>query len=336
MFRLFQSFFSQQDRAGSGYPESLINEAIERAVAGTDARVRAVSGYQKRLRPAVIRAIDHVVAMVEQLPPAVPANVQGYREDSRLRAMFATPDRMFTLLGNDRELGLALRASARADAPLVALMLTEMNEKHVLGVDLEDDMLKRDVRQTVISFDAHRLVDPSADEASARRALRRRAFDAILAQVLERIGALKDRRQKLASQRELLRHKHELMKSAGWSFEGADPTAEKPDLNALEQKLAQVDAALEEAGVDAEVLDIHLRMLADALSAPEKELWIESRDLILDHTNILRDTVATNAPSMRLQVLRNARGARAAAVLVALEPQLLKRPDFFAAAKRYL
>ena len=41
----------------------------------------------------------------------------------------------------------------------------------MLGIDLEDDVLKRDVQQTIVSFDGHRLVDPSTDEAETRRLL---------------------------------------------------------------------------------------------------------------------------------------------------------------------
>ena len=69
MLKLFQSMFRPgADKLGT-YPEDLIERAVERAVDGTDRRLRAVSGYKKSLRPAVIRAIDHVVALVDALPP---------------------------------------------------------------------------------------------------------------------------------------------------------------------------------------------------------------------------------------------------------------------------
>ena len=71
MLRFLQSIFGGVE-PGS-YPESLVTEAIERAVDATDSQVRAVSGYQKKLRPAVLRAIDHVVALVEGLPLPLPA-----------------------------------------------------------------------------------------------------------------------------------------------------------------------------------------------------------------------------------------------------------------------
>ena len=61
MLKLFQSIFRPgADKLGA-YPEDLIERAIERAVDGTDRRLRAVSGYKKSLRPAVVHAIETLV-----------------------------------------------------------------------------------------------------------------------------------------------------------------------------------------------------------------------------------------------------------------------------------
>ena len=43
-------------------------------------RCARVSGYKKKLRPAVLRAIDHVVALVEGLPPPMPVHLGSYDE----------------------------------------------------------------------------------------------------------------------------------------------------------------------------------------------------------------------------------------------------------------
>jgi hypothetical protein len=60
--KLFQSIFGRGETHGS-YPESLIREAIERAVDGTDNRLRLVTGYQRHLREPVIHAIDYLLAL---------------------------------------------------------------------------------------------------------------------------------------------------------------------------------------------------------------------------------------------------------------------------------
>ena len=61
MLRLFQSIFGQAQPEQGLVPEEIVQMAIERAVDATDGRLRALPGYQKRLRPAVLQTIDHVV-----------------------------------------------------------------------------------------------------------------------------------------------------------------------------------------------------------------------------------------------------------------------------------
>ena len=68
MLKLFQSIFGGEAVCGQ-YPEGFIDAAIERAVDGTDPRLRALPGYKNQLRPPVTHAIDHVVALVEGIPP---------------------------------------------------------------------------------------------------------------------------------------------------------------------------------------------------------------------------------------------------------------------------
>jgi len=332
MLKLFQSLFADRATTDSGYPEALVDAVIERAVDGTDPRLRALGGYRKRLRQPALAAIDHVVCMVESLPPPVDAGAEGYRNDPGLRAMFASLERLHGLLGKDRNLDAALRAGP-APARLVALLLTQMNEKHVLGLDIEDGLMKRDVRQTVVSFDDHRVVDPDPDEALTRRALRRRAFDHILAQVLEDMGERTSTRQELGSQRALLRRKLDALKDAGWSFgaagAGGDPAA-------LEQKLVAIEAELQALGPESGTLEAHLDLLAAALADPAARLSLRPRTLILDHRNVLREVADSVAREFTVHELHDGRGARVAVRLLSIDPALLARTDFFAAAQRYL
>jgi hypothetical protein len=84
--------------------------AIERAVDGTDSRLRLVPGYRKRLREPVIHAIDQVVALVDGIPATVPAGPGDYRNDFRLTALFASADDMLQVFGRDKgPLGLPVR-----------------------------------------------------------------------------------------------------------------------------------------------------------------------------------------------------------------------------------
>src|SRR5512146_2030680 len=92
MLRFLQSIFGGVEEGR--YPESLVKAAIERAVDGTDPWLRAVSGYKKKLRPAVVRAIDHVVALVNALPPPIAVGLKSYDSDPRFKAFFMSTAEM--------------------------------------------------------------------------------------------------------------------------------------------------------------------------------------------------------------------------------------------------
>jgi hypothetical protein len=89
--KLFQSIFGRGESVGR-YPETLLEQAIERAVDGTDPRLRLVPGYRKRLRQPVIRAIDQVIALVDGFAGPLTAGIDGYGNDSRLAALFASAE----------------------------------------------------------------------------------------------------------------------------------------------------------------------------------------------------------------------------------------------------
>ena len=262
-------------------------------------------------------------------------NAANYREQACLRAMFASPERMLEVLARDQSLENARREGLSAEQPVTTMLSARMSEKHTLGIDLEDEVLKRDVQQTVVSFDAHRLLDPRADEALMRRALRRRAFDHILAQVLEDMARRRSSRKELAGQRELLQRKRAALKRSGWSFEDAGAHAAPADAAALERELADIEAQLEALGPDAATLEKHMQMLMAALAEPDKRLWSSERRLILDHRNVLRVQADSVAREFEVCELHDARGVRIVILLLAIDPALLPRPDFFRAAKRY-
>ena len=77
MLKLFHSIFGREAE-NERYPESLIDAAIERAVDGTDSRLRLVSRYKKHLRPSIIHAIDHVTTLVDGIPPPLEAGRADY------------------------------------------------------------------------------------------------------------------------------------------------------------------------------------------------------------------------------------------------------------------
>lgn len=331
MLKLFQSIFGGESQGR--YPESLVAMAIERAVDGTDPRIRALPGYRKQLRAPVLHAIDHVVTLVDSLPAPLAADRGNYSGDARLRALFASADRMLEVFGNDSVLN-EFRASAKDAGRITALLLAERVEKNVLGMELSGDMLRRDVAQVAVSFRGHRLVDPTISEDETRRLLKRRAFDHLLSLALARIIDVKGERAGLNQQRDVLKHKLNALQHGGWGLDDAGEGTLDP--GALEGELADIEAQLAAFHADTDALRAHLHITAELLADAERQFWGEVIELRVDRMNIQREEADTSAQLIRFQELRNARGRRLVMLFLSMNPAVLpRREDFFTAAERY-
>ena len=339
MLKLFQSIFhAGADKLGT-YPEDLIERAIERAVDGTDRRLRALSGYKKSLRPAVIRAIDHVVALVDHLPPPLELDRRNYGTDAELSAYFASVDHMNAFLSRDAEMRQWQKSPESTVAENVFALLTmELRERNVLGVALEGNALRHDVAQVTVSFDKHRMVDPTAVEDDTRRLLKRRAFDHLLTLALAGIAEAHGERGDLQRERDLLRSKMAALAAGNWGF-GNDTEGEAgeapPDPRALERRIKDIDAQL--STLSTGLLQAHLDVLVDVLAGAEQNLRGERTTLCVDRQGVKQSQTSTLAPPITLTTLHNAAGRSLVVRLTSIaRADLPPPPDFLREAQRFL
>ncbi len=321
MLRFLQSIFGSVEQGR--YPESLVKEAIERAVDGTDPWLRAVSGYKKKLRPAVVRAIDHVVALVNGLPPPIAVGLESYDSDLRIKPFFMSTAEMRQIFAGDRNLTDFLKGPGGGASHVIALLVMEKQERVGFGVALSGDVVMHDVPQVTVSFVGHRLIDPSEDEQKTRRQLMRRAYDHLLGIALGAITIVKGEREDLERRRALLQSKLELLQRGGWGFDEAG-SDEKPHSAVLEEQLAQIETKLDEVGGDDRMLDVYLGIVADVLDRAGEYLWSGQETLIVDRLGIKRSEPADDASELTLGVLHNAAGQSRVVTLVALSVEELR------------
>jgi hypothetical protein len=315
VLRLLQSIFGGVTQGN--YPESLVKAAIERAVDGTDPCLRAVSGYKKKLRPAVLNSIDHVVALVDGLPVPLTISRKSFGDAPRLKAFFVSPDDMEKTFSRDQNLAAYLRGASDVPAQVIALLAMEKRENTVLGNEVSGELVIRDVPQISVSFEAHRLIDPTGNEAETRRQLKRRAFDHLLGMALMRISIVKTTREQLGRHRELLQAKRTLLERGGFGFNDSD-SSEKLDMTGLEKQLAKIEASLMELGGDDSMFETYLNILVDVLGNAEKYLWSRKEPLTLDSMGIKRAQGTFNTSELTLDELFNAEGRTLTVALVAL------------------
>lgn len=315
MLRFLDSIFGKVDKGR--YPEALVKEAIERAVDGSDPWLRGVSGYKKKLRPAVVRAIDHVVALVDGLPPPLAAGLTSYDADPRLKAFFMSTSEMRKIYGGDRNLAEFRRGPDGDALHVIALLVMEKLEGVTLGAELAGDIIIRDVPQATVTFESHRLVDPTGNETTTRHRLMRRAFDHLLSLALKRIAVVKSERQDLERRRSLLEAKLNLLQRSGWGF-NETAASEGLTVAGLEEGLGKIEAQLLELGGDDRILEVYLNIVVDVLGRPEEHIWSRKETLIVDRLGIRRSEAAFDAPEVTLDELWNSEGRSQVTLLVAL------------------
>jgi len=313
---ILQSIFGNDAKIG-GYPAKLVKNAIERAVDGTDPWIRGLLGYQRMLQPAVIRAIDHVVALAESLAPAIVLSPGCYGREPRLRSFFITPADLQKFLDNDRTLAEFRRGRKGGAGPIHALLAMEKQEKAGLGATLSGDIILRDVRQTTVSFEEHRLLALTEKPEETLKLLKRRAYDHLLSLALSRISIVKTERNHLERHRTLLHSRLNLLQRGGMTF---DQTSADQSMNVadLKKQLAEIEQQFKKIGKDEQMLEAYLDILIDILGRPEKHLWLGKETLIVDRMGIKRSEVTNDAPGLPLDVLHNTEGKSLVVALVEL------------------
>jgi hypothetical protein len=331
MFRLFQSIFTGGE-SGERYGKDLIDKAVERAIRGTDSRLMALSRHSRRLREPVMHTVEYVVALVDRLAPALPLTPAGYGQHPLLQAMFASPASLQQMLDTDSVLR-EMREQGNLGAKH-GLLACQPQTRRVFGIEEENGQVRTDVPQTLISFEQHRIIDVQVDSETLSHQIKRRAFDHILGQLLDLLEQREDSRSHLTAERKLLRHKAELLKSSGWTFNEA---GEKPNAAKLEQQLAEIETSINSLGADNQFLDRNADLLAEAFAKPETYLRMEDCTRVLDHRNQERDNLSyPGAREIHYQQLSDSRDAQRVLVRVEIDLTQLQQKDFFSEAARYL
>jgi hypothetical protein len=341
MLSFLSSLFVPDTSNPEGVDKALIERATERAVEGTDPRLRALGNYRKQLREPVELAVRHVMELVDGLPEAVPLSREGYSTDPRLRAFFASNDHLQEVLGGFRTISDYLQGlSGLPPHEIFGLLTLEWKERNILGMEHQGDRVRRDVQQVSVNFFNHRFVCPADNEAETSLELKKRAFDYLLKMALEKISATRGKHQELKREQQLLDKKLAAMKAGGWGLETMlSPDEEHaPDMGALAVKIDAVESELLALGTARGGLERNLDLLAEVLTQPAH--WLH-RDEVSLHLNAMgiKSDASPGGPVNDLQLigLFSASGERRIVLPVRLlRSELPERPDFFKQASRYL
>jgi hypothetical protein len=182
-----------------------ILNTVERVVEGTDSRIRLVNSYKKKLQGAVSYSLEYTDDLIDQIPEAVDVSASTFVSDPYVNAFFVNVSDLQTVFSHSSEIREFMEDFSNVDTPrCCALLCMRMSEKTVMGVELAGDTLKRDVRQTAVSFSDHRIYSPAPSEAEARAGLKQCLFGGLVTNALEHIVQLRLASQRLKKERQML------------------------------------------------------------------------------------------------------------------------------------
>ena len=159
MLKLFSNLFGRVETE-SALPSAVVKQLVERAVDGTDPRLRIVSGYARTLREPVIHAAEHVIGMIDGLAAPVALNPRALHECPILERILYSEVEARKILARDPAL-VDYREANPPLAPITALLVVQRSEKRGFGTGQVGDRTVRDMAQTTVSFTRHLLLEPA-------------------------------------------------------------------------------------------------------------------------------------------------------------------------------
>jgi hypothetical protein len=249
--------------------DPILDRAVERAVDRVAPRLKQFRGYPKRYRPAVQRVVARVRQLSSDVPGPVTLDAAHYSRDLFVHALFGAA-KDITQLCSTPSIHTYVTQHGRGE--LYALLSMRRVEKAVFGLELDGEVLRRDVAQRVNLFTDHQLIAPAPTEKEARENLLWYLFDHYMEHVAQGLNRLRDERQRLAQEKDLA--------LARLRCVSAD------QLKARQQELDKLLANLGEASATLD-LDYMGEVFEVVLSHPEDCLALVVQRLSLDTMGVI-------------------------------------------------
>ncbi|MEQ6290672.1 hypothetical protein ACFPAG_08620 [Vogesella sp. GCM10023246] len=191
---------------GSGHPVSRqdVEGAVEMLVEQVEPRLRLLPDGRRKLRRGVKRTLQYMHELCETLPESLDLSLPGYSLDRRVGLLFSSPQSLSDILAGSESLHDYFARPSSADT--VQLMLSmQPSETHRLGSMLmPDGSIRKDVPQTILSFDRHRFIAAGSTRDEAVRKGREHAYAVWCASLGQGMQELEARRRLLEIERQAL------------------------------------------------------------------------------------------------------------------------------------
>ncbi|MDD5176996.1 MAG: hypothetical protein PHQ05_11300 [Sterolibacterium sp.] len=258
--------------------------AIGQVVTVADPMLKTVSGYERRLSPAVRRALVYCEGLVAMIPGPVELTARSFVSDPLIHALFATAGDIGVTLGKSRAVKIYLADPASITAEhFYALLGMRRHEKKVMGMALHGEMVCADSPQTMLYFADHTLHTLSHGLDETRRRLSQAAFDSLVLGFAAQLADMRRERQALHDAWDMQRAMSARDGNAVSSASGNPHTQRREK---LEEQMRMASAELSPERV--------LDALCGWLAAPETHLRLEPTTVSVDRMGVMVDDASTD------------------------------------------
>ncbi|MDR1709822.1 MAG: hypothetical protein LBS70_08905 [Candidatus Accumulibacter sp.] len=264
-----------------GFPAELVRQAIERASALTDPRLRLLESRDETLRRPMEAFLCDLRDALTALPPAIPASEANWAGEPTLRAFFASAPDVTAALAASRELRAFFEKRPSAGRAY-AVLEAEYKERRDSAPSLRSGGARQDIARTVLDFSAPAVHLCGQDETEVRRLIGTRAFEYLIAQAMTEIAEARDARRGLDDARSLLQARLRLLQQQSSAAPENDDERRR-----LEFELQENERKMEEHGDTRAALERELECLRRALERSREIVAFQNRRPRLDTLNAI-------------------------------------------------
>jgi hypothetical protein len=305
MLKLFESITglftgknTPQLQYDTGYS---VDDAIERVVDDIDAKLRLVAGYRKKLHKEVTASLEYISRLVEQIPGPIDVSQKTFISDPEVRAYFATTGVLQDTFSCGSELKTFFEQQENSSSKeCCALLCANKEEKHIMGLALEGDIIRREVPQTAINFSDYKILSPASNEKEVRSGIKKCIFDGLVTYALQHIASIKSESRKLVNQRRILHAQLRSRQSQGNGLskllaQAHIESEQSADLSVL---LEEAETRLKNMTGDMDVFSFYLEEIRKILAQPENFIQLNVTSFRLNDMGIKVDDSAAQSANV--------------------------------------
>lgn len=252
-------------------PDPMVEQAVERTVDLVDPRLRAVSGYSRKLAAAVRHARAYCDGLVDGVPGPIDMDIRAFGRDPLVHAFFAAPEDIGHMLGASREMRDYLADPLRRDADTIySLLGMRRKEKTVVGLGRQGELITDGVPQRLLFFADHSLRELSPSVDTTRAMLRSSALDSLAQSFAAELAQLREEKQDVRTRWDQERAQARLADGGG---------AHALRVQEMGDRLRELASSLEPAHV--------LEALAGWLADPQPHLHLVPTSVSVDRLGVL-------------------------------------------------